>query len=216
VPLLFYFTLLEVMTMLIPNMYTFKQLLSETLREKQESYTIQLLFQRFQTVRDMLEASEEDFMQIYGIGKARARQIVSALQLARMLNMPQQDPVIIRSPKDIFDLMRYEIGHLQKEHYVVICLSPKNHIIGRETVFIGSLNASIVTVRELYKVAIKRASSSIIVVSNKTSQDCTPSREDIEIMNRLVRAGEIIGVELCDYLLVSLNTYTSMKESDLM
>ncbi len=82
----------------------------------------------------------------------------------------------------------------------------------KKTVFIGSLNASIVHPREVYKEAIKRSAASIICIHNHPSGDPTPSREDIEVTRRLVECGRLVGIELLDHLIIGDKTYVSLKE----
>jgi DNA repair protein RadC len=95
--------------------------------------------------------------------------------------------------------MREELRYLQKEHFVCLFLNTKNHVIGQETLSVGSLNASIVHPREVFRAAIKRSSASIICVHNHPSGDPTPSPEDIQLTHRLVEAGSIIGIEVLDH-----------------
>lgn len=82
----------------------------------------------------------------------------------------------------------------------------------KKTVFIGSLNASIVHPREVYKEAIKRSAASIICIHNHPSGDPTPSREDIEVTRRLAECGRLVGIELLDHLIIGDKTYVSLKE----
>ncbi|WP_143014314.1 MULTISPECIES: JAB domain-containing protein [unclassified Paenibacillus] len=81
---------------------------------------------------------------VKGIGGSKAKQITSALKLARALNTPKNDTYVIRSPKDAFDLMRYEVGHLMHEEFWIICCNTKNHVISKERISVGSLSAAIV------------------------------------------------------------------------
>ncbi|WP_058303737.1 RadC family protein [Gorillibacterium timonense] len=198
------------------HMNTLKNLLADTLCEKTSSYIIEEIFCRFSTLSELFNASEPELLAIKGVGKVKARQIVSALKLARALNVPTGEPYVIRSPKDAALLMTPELGYLQREEFHCIYLNTKNQVIGTEGISVGSLNASIVHPREVFKSAIKKSSCSIICVHNHPSGDPTPSQEDIVLTKRLVDAGEIIGIDVLDHLVISSHSYCSMKEKGYM
>lgn len=109
-----------------------------------------------------------------------------------------------------------DLRYLQKEHFVCLFLNTKNHVLAQETLSIGSLNASIVHPREIFRAAIKRSSASIICAHNHPSGDPTPSPEDIQITERLVQAGELIGIEVLDHVIIGDKHYISLKEQGLM
>lgn len=198
------------------QMNTLKNLLADTLCEKSSSYIIEEIFYRFPSLRELFDASELELLTIKGIGKVKARQIISALKLARVLNVPADKPYVISSPQDAALLMTPELGFLQREEFHCIYLNTKNQVIGKEAISVGSLNAAIVHPREVYKSAIKKSSCSLICIHNHPSGDPTPSQEDILLTKRLVAAGEIIGIEVLDHLVIASHSYCSMKEKGLM
>ncbi len=106
------------------DLSTFKNLLAMTLREKPDSYLVEQLFLNFVTVRELLMATERELQGIRGVGPVRARQIASALQLARMSQLPNEELNIIQSPKDVFNLMS-DMQYLDREHFCVLGLSTK-------------------------------------------------------------------------------------------
>jgi DNA repair protein RadC len=192
--------------------HTFKSILAEALRESAHSYLIEEIATQFSSPQQLLDVTEQELMSIRGIGRAKARQIIAAIQLAKMMNVPRAENTIIRNPCDVFECLRWDIGHEQKEHFVVLFLSTKNHVIGKETISIGSLNSAIVHPREVYKAAIRRSACSIVVSHNHPSQDTTPSPEDIQLTKRLAEVGEVVGIELLDHVILSGSGYTSLKE----
>ncbi|RUS50031.1 DNA repair protein RadC, partial [Kurthia sp. 3B1D] len=103
-----------------------------------------------------------------------------------------------------------------REIFLVACLSTKNQIQSLHRCHIGSLNASIVTPREVFKTAFLQNAASIIVGHNHPSGNCTPSPEDIDVTERLKEAGELLGVELLDHLIVCENNFLSLKEKGYM
>ncbi|WP_044746939.1 RadC family protein [Bacillus alveayuensis] len=95
--------------------------------------------------------------------------------------------------------------------YTCIYLNTKNQVLQKRTVFIGSLNASIVHLREVFKSALKRSAASLICVHNHPSGDPTPSREDIEVTRRLAECGKLIGNEMLDHIIIGEHTFVSLK-----
>lgn len=189
-----------------------RKLLSESLRESCDSYTIQELFQRFPTTTELMDVTEQQLVAIKGIGKGQARQITAMLKLAKVLTFPNQDQPIIRSPKDVFTLLESELRYEQKEHFICLFLNTKNHLIFKEVISIGTLNAAVVHPREVFRAAIRRCSASLICAHNHPSGDPEPSVEDVNLTKRLISAGEIIGIEVLDHVIIGGNRYYSLKE----
>ncbi|MED3791058.1 DNA repair protein RadC [Niallia alba] len=190
---------------------TFKLLLAATIREKEDGYVVNEIFARFPSIQELLDVTEEELLQINGIGKVKAHQIISALKLARMNPCPVEQRFTIRSPEDAYNYLN-EMKYLHQEHFVVIGLNTKSEVLFKETVFIGSLNASIVHPRETFKHLIRRSCASAIVAHNHPSGQPDPSREDIEVTKRLSEAGKIIGIDILDHIIVGAQSYISLKE----
>ncbi|MNB77187.1 hypothetical protein D3C75_238700 [compost metagenome] len=189
-----------------------RQLVSESLRESNDSYTIQELFERFPTATELMDVSEQQLVTIKGIGKGKARQITAMLKLAKALIYPEQSSNSIRSPKDVYDLLKPELRFEQKEHFICLFLNTKNRLIFKEVISIGSLNAAIVHPREVFHAAIRRCSASLICAHNHPSGDPEPSMEDVNLTKRLIAAGEIIGIEFLDHVIIGGNRFYSLKE----
>jgi DNA repair protein RadC len=165
-------------------------------------------------LRRFAERSWDELTHIRGIGPAKALQLQASIELGRRVARSRLPEMIaIRRPQDAADLLMEELRHLREEHFVCLFLNTKNQVIGRQTLSIGSLNASIVHPREVYRAAIRRSSASIICAHNHPSGDPTPSREDIALTRRLAKAGELIGIELLDHLVIGDNRYVSLKEA---
>ncbi|MDF2713936.1 MAG: repair protein RadC [Paenibacillus sp.] len=168
-------------------------------------------------LRRLVDMNTEQLTALKGIGYAKALQVQAGIELGkRLVRTAQPETVTIRSPHDVSQLMMEELRYLQKEHFVCLFLNTKNHVIGQETLSIGSLNASIVHPREVFLAAIKRSSASIICVHNHPSGDPTPSPEDIDITRRLVEAGSVIGIDVLDHVIIGDLTSVSLKELGLM
>lgn len=190
-----------------------KRLLSESLRERQDSYVIQELFEEFPTITELMDVSEQQLMSIKGIGVGKTRQIIAMLKLAKALTIPSYDQFTIRTPKDVFDFLEPELRYQTKEHFICLFLNTKNRVICQDTVSIGSLNATVVHPREVFRAAIKRCSASLICAHNHPSGDSTPSTEDLILTKRLREAGEIIGIEVLDHVIIGGNRFYSLKEN---
>ncbi|AOH55942.1 hypothetical protein ABE28_016390 [Peribacillus muralis] len=164
-------------------------------------------------LRLLKEATVEELTGIKGIGEAKAIHILASVELGRRINrLNDQDRYVIRSPEDGANYCMEEMRFLSQEHFVCLYLNTKNQVLQKTTVFIGSLNASIVHPREVFKEAFRRSAASIICLHNHPSGDPTPSREDIEVTKRLVECGRIIGIEVLDHIIIGEHKYVSLKE----
>lgn len=122
---------------------------------------------------------------------------------------------IVRSPEDGAQAGRmfFEFEELPQEHFCILTLNTKNKVVGAHTIFVGSLNCSIVQPREVFQAALLNNAASIIAFHNHPSGDPSPSREDIEVTKRLEECGRIMGIELLDHVIIGDNLrYCSLKE----
>ncbi|WP_175477756.1 RadC family protein [Halobacillus alkaliphilus] len=173
----------------------------------------QRLLIHFEGILLLKDASLEELTAIRGIGVAKAVLIMSAIEIGkRMQQMKPVERYMIRSPEDGADFVMEEMRDLKQEHFICLFLNTKNQVLHRQTIFIGSLNASIVHPREVFKEAVKRSAASIICAHNHPSGDPTPSQEDIQVTRRLQECGKMIGIELLDHLVIGDQKFISLKE----
>lgn len=159
----------------------------------------------------------QELMETKGVGECKAAQILAAIEIGKRINYKDAlEKVKISDPSTIANLYMDEMRYLQKEHFRIVLLDTKNQIITDEEISIGTLNASIVHPRDVFKVAIKRNANSIILIHNHPSGDPTPSNEDINITNRLIDAGNLIGIKVLDHIIIGDNRYISFKEKKLI
>nr|WP_232824095.1 DNA repair protein RadC [Paraliobacillus zengyii] len=118
----------------------------------------------------------------------------------------------IRSPQDAYELAKSFLEDKDREHFIVVSLDTKNQPVSINVCHIGSLNASLVSPREVMKAAILSSAASIMVLHNHPSGLTDPSNEDIKVTKRLVEAGNLMGIELLDHIIVGDNTFNSLKE----
>ncbi len=165
-------------------------------------------------VNKLVEMDLKNLTTIKGIGQAKAAGLVAGFELAkRGLNQGIGIEPTITSPVDVLGFLT-DIKDRRKEYFVALFLNARNQVICREDVSVGSLNASLVHPREVFAPAVGSSAASVILAHNHPSGDVTPSREDIELTRRMVQAGEIMGIEVLDHLIVGSERFLSMKEAN--
>ena len=192
-----------------------RELLAGCLRESANGYVVDTLIENYPNIGELMNATEKEISSIKGIGIVKAKQLKSILEFVRKVNTPDASKrIIIRSPKDVYELVRADMEFLEVEHFDVIGLSTKNHVIFKENISIGSLNASIVHPREAFKGLIRRSCAACILVHNHPSTDPLPSDEDLLLTKKLVECGKLIGIEVLDHVIVGAmgGGYISLKE----
>jgi DNA repair protein RadC len=180
--------------------------------------TAQKLLIRFGNLKNLASASIEELTQIKGIGPAKAAQIKATFELSKRLENSSSETtkITVKSPEDVVKTARNLLKGKKKEHFLVICLDTRNHLIKTSTVSIGSLDCSIVHPREVFKDAISSSAASVIFIHNHPSGDPTPSEDDIKMTKRLIEAGEIIGIEVLDHIIICDSEHLSMKAKNLV
>ncbi|MBC8016875.1 MAG: DNA repair protein RadC [Sporomusaceae bacterium] len=159
----------------------------------------------------------QELSKVKGIGPVKAVTIVAAIELGKRLNgLASADRPVIRAPKDAADLLMARLRYEPREHFMILVLSTKNHVLATPTISIGSLNASIVHPRELFREAINHSAAAVILVHNHPSGDPTPSHEDIGITRKLVDAGKILEIPVLDHIIIGDNKYVSLKEKGII
>ncbi|MCZ6634368.1 MAG: DNA repair protein RadC [bacterium] len=168
---------------------------------------------RKHTPEGLMQMDLAALIQIKGIGRAKAAGLIAGFELAkRGLNQGMGIAPSISRPSDVVGLLT-DIKDRRKEHFVAFFLNARNQVICREDVSVGSLNASLVHPREVFAPAVGSSAASVILAHNHPSGDVTPSQEDIELTRRMVQAGEIMGIEVLDHIVVGSERFLSMKEA---
>lgn len=206
-----------------PEVLTNAELLAVILRTGTRGENIISLSTRilceFDGLVGLLEAGISEITSIKGIKNIKGSQILAMGELFKRfnsLNLQKKKDRKISSPKDIANLLMSEMVILKQEVLKLIMLDTKNNIIGIKDIFKGSLNTSIVHPREIFKEALKKSSSSIIICHNHPSGDPTPSKEDINITLRLKECSKIMGIDLLDHLIIGKDKFISLKEKGII
>ncbi len=163
-------------------------------------------------VDKLSSCSLKELQEIKGIGKAKASQIIALFEFNRRHNLAKQKGKPIRSAKDVFEYASSKLDGLAQEYFLILHLDSKNRVIKDETVSIGTLNASLVHPREVFKSAIKENANSIILVHNHPSGDPSPSEEDKQITERLFDAGELLSIKVLDHVIIGNDGYYSFRD----
>ncbi len=174
------------------------------------------LMERFGDITKIARASVQEIVQIHGLGDAKAAALKAALELGRRVVLAKQgERLVVRSPSDAAQLLMAEMSHLEQEHFRVLFLDTRNRLLGIETLYVGSLNASNIRVSEVFRDAVKRNCAAIIVTHNHPSGDPTPSPEDVEVTRQLAEAGELLNIEVLDHLIIGRRRFVSLRERGL-
>lgn len=148
-----------------------------------------------------------------GIGEVKACQIIACFELGRRLAaFKDKSKPMIHNAKDVVKIFMPDVSSLKKEHFKGIFLDSRKRLIKDETIFIGSLNASIIHPREIFQIALEEGAAAVILLHNHPSGDPKPSDDDIEITKQLVKAGDILGIEVLDHIIIGNKRYFSFKE----
>jgi len=179
--------------------------------------TGQRLLSQFGNLKGIAGASVEELSQVKGIGLAKASQIKAAFELANRLEGYSETgkKPIVKTPEDVVSLLGGRLKDKKKEYFVVILLDTRNQLIKISEISIGSLDASIVHPREVYKEAIAASAAAVIFVHNHPSGDPAASEDDISLTKRLAEAGEIVGIDVLDHIIIGDKDYLSLKREGL-
>ncbi|MCR5439976.1 MULTISPECIES: RadC family protein [unclassified Selenomonas] len=154
---------------------------------------------------------------IHGVGQAKAATILAAVELGRRLAIAEAESAeVVNGPEDVAHFAMPRFRFEQREHFAVMLLDTKNHILGLHDVSVGSLQAAVVHPREVFRTAVDYAAASMILLHNHPSGDPTPSHEDITVTTRLVKAGKIMDIPVLDHVIIGRNRYVSLKDKGLM
>ncbi|MGA9119581.1 MAG: DNA repair protein RadC [Bacteroidota bacterium] len=175
------------------------------------------LMERLRSIRELARLSPQELIQLEGIGAAKATAVLAAMELGRRVQASaDEERPILRSPDDAAKRLIPILRDREKESFVVLVLDAQNALRKLSEVSSGTLNASLVHPREVFKVAIQFGAASIIIAHNHPSGNPEPSGEDVEITRQLLESGKILGIPVHDHLIIAGNRFTSFAERGLI
>lgn len=163
------------------------------------------LLNEFRCLKDIANASVEELLKINGIGLAKATQIKAGLELGIRVNKQSilgTDRPRILGFTDVANLLGGKLRNMKKESFILLALDTRSHLIKEIEVSRGSLNASIVHPREVFKDAILASAASVILVHNHPSGDHAPSDDDVKLTKRLIEVGKLVDIEVLDHIII--------------
>jgi DNA repair protein RadC len=164
----------------------------------------------------LYHVNAHELMEVNGIGEAKACILLAAVELGRRIGQVRNpERPMISSPADVDRLLRGRIANLDRENFVAVLLNAKNEVIGAPLISVGTLSASLVHPREVFKPAIRASAASVVLVHNHPSGKVEPSPEDREATRRLEECAGILGIEVLDHVIVG-DGYYSMKEHGML
>ena len=159
----------------------------------------------------LMRATHTDLMKIDGMGPTKATQIMAVVELAkRAMILPAAARVVIDKAEDAARLFM-DMQFLEQEHVRILLLDSARRVIASPTIYIGTLNSSVLRVSEIFRDAITRNSAAIVMAHNHPSGDPTPSPEDMELTHTLIAAGKLLDIQVIDHLIMGHNQWVSMK-----
>ncbi len=171
------------------------------------------LLARFDGLEGMARAGYDELCATRGVSDAKACQVLAAFELGRRFaSLTPADRPAMGSPGDVANMLMAEMSLLEQEHFRVVLLNAKNHVLGVQSVYIGNVDSAVVRPAEVFAEAVRRTCPRVVMVHNHPSGDPTPSPEDIDITRRIIEAGRVLDVEVLDHVIIGRQRFVSMKE----
>ena len=174
------------------------------------------LLAHFGGLPGLARASITELQAVKGVGPAKAIEIKAALELGRrLLAAAPEERAQITSPADAANLLMSEMMFLEQENLRLILMDTRSRVLSSPTIYVGSLNTSVIRIGELFRAAIKENAAAFIVAHNHPSGDPSPSPEDVNVTRQLVQAGKLLDIPLLDHIIIGRQRFVSLKERGL-
>ena len=161
--------------------------------------------------------SVEELKQIRGIGEVKAVKIKCIAELSMRMAKAKKEPLLkFDKPETVAGYFMEQLRHEEREKVILLCLDNKAQMLSQTVLSVGTVNASLVSPREIFQYALKMQAVYVLLLLNHPSGDPRPSRQDMEITERIIKTGELMDIPLLDHIIIGDNRYTSFKESGLL
>ncbi len=165
----------------------------------------------------LCHVSIAELTSIRGIGKVKAIQLKCIAELSRrMARERTREGICFHDPHSIADYYMEDYRHEEQEKVLLIMLDTKNRLIAQQVISMGTVNASLISPREIFVAALKHRAVSIILLHNHPSGNPTPSHDDILLTERIARCGEMLGISLLDHIIIGDQKALSLREEHLL
>jgi len=172
------------------------------------------ILREFKNISNLKNATINKLIKINGMGYSKSMVIISMLELSKRIYLSENDnKIILNNPKSIYEYTKYLFHNKKQELFYCLYFNNKQQLVGKELLFIGTVNKSITHPREIFKYAYLYSATSIICLHNHPSGDINPSREDITFTNALVEIGNIQKIPIIDHIIISDNNYYSFQDN---
>ena len=199
-----------------------EDLLAILLKTGTKDYSVKVLasniLKQIENINNLKDINLESLIKIKGIGKAKACELLAAIELGKRLNqkIDNLNQLKVYSSSSIYDYYKDKVGDKLQEYFYCVYLDTKNHIIKDKLLFIGTINESLIHPREIFKEAYLLSASSIICIHNHPSGNVNPSNNDIIMTKQLIEVGKILGIKVLDHIIISRDNYFSFNDNDLV
>ena len=168
----------------------------------------------FKGVNNLKDATINKLVKINGMGLSKSMVVVAMLELCKRVYLSSDESKIkLNNPESIFEFTKYLFKDKNQELFYCLYFNNKQQLVGKELLFVGTVNKSLTHPREIFKYAYYYSATSIICIHNHPSGDTNPSREDIDFTNALVEIGIIQKIPIIDHIIVSNNSYYSFHDN---
>ncbi len=195
-----------------------EELLSIILKTGTKNYSVKtlakLLLKEINNINDLKDITINKLMSIKGIGKVKAIEILAALELGkRVYYLKDNNDIKLNSIDKIFEYFRYMLMYEHQENFIAVYLDSTLRLISYKILFKGTLNTSIVHPREIFKYAFLESAYSIVIIHNHPSGEVIPSKQDVELTNKLFEIGFLMGIPILDHIIIGKDKYYSFYEN---
>lgn len=171
------------------------------------------ILQTIERPANLLNLTLEELMQIKGVGIAKGTTLLASLELyKRLINDLNKKKAVIKDASDVYHLFESDLNTLEQEHFYCLYLDTKMKIIAKKQLFIGTLTATVITPRDIFKYAIRFNSPFVVFIHNHPSGDPVPSKQDYLVTDKLVEGAKVIGVRVIDHIVIGKKTAYSILE----